>query len=165
MRLAGPREVDYLSRLYRSRNNRVIAGVAGGLGEYFDVDPVIVRLLFVLLSFAGGNGLLVYIVAWILIPERPRVTMQEPSYSQAGDVPYGSEEPPRFGNGSDYVESSTTTNGDRYRLLGAILLIVGLVLLAERTSRWFNLAWLDPAWLLPIGLIVAGFAVLVKGRR
>jgi len=56
-------------RLYRSKKNRVIAGVCGGIGEYFNIDPTLVRLLWVLFIFAGGSGLLAYIIAWIIIPE------------------------------------------------------------------------------------------------
>ena len=56
--------------LTRSRHNRMVAGVAGGLGEHFNVDPVLFRLLFVILTIAGGAGLLVYAAAWLLIPER-----------------------------------------------------------------------------------------------
>lgn len=49
----------------------MIAGVCGGIGEYFEVDPTIIRLLWILFIFAGGAGILAYIVAWIVIPERP----------------------------------------------------------------------------------------------
>lgn len=55
--------------LRRSRTDRVISGVSGGLGEYFEVDPVIFRVLFAVLSFFGGIGLLAYGLAWLLIPE------------------------------------------------------------------------------------------------
>ena len=58
-------------RLYRSRESRMIAGVCGGLGEYFDMDPTIVRLILVTAALVGGSGLLAYILAWIIIPERP----------------------------------------------------------------------------------------------
>ncbi len=58
-------------RLYRSPDDRVIAGVCGGLGEYFAVDPVILRLILVVLILFGGSGLVLYILAWILIPRRP----------------------------------------------------------------------------------------------
>lgn len=58
-------------RLYRSRTNRMIAGVAGGLGEYFGIDPTLVRLLFVVFAVFVGGGLLAYIIMWILIPEEP----------------------------------------------------------------------------------------------
>src|SRR5512137_692366 len=58
-------------RLYRSRQQRILAGVCGGLGEYFDVDPVFVRILAVVLFFAHGVGLIAYIVAWIAMPKAP----------------------------------------------------------------------------------------------
>ena len=58
-------------RLYRSRENRVIAGIAGGIAEYFNIDPVIIRLVFILLLFAGGMGIIMYLLAWILVPENP----------------------------------------------------------------------------------------------
>lgn len=56
------------SRLYRSRSQKMLAGVCGGLGEYFDVDPVLIRLLFVVTSFISGVGILAYIVLWIVVP-------------------------------------------------------------------------------------------------
>ena len=55
--------------LRRSRTDRMISGVAGGLGEYFGVDPVIFRVLFAVLSFFGGVGLVMYGLAWLLVPE------------------------------------------------------------------------------------------------
>lgn len=58
-------------RLYRSRDDRMIAGVCGGLGEYFSIDPTIVRLILLFLMLWGGGGVLVYILAWIVIPEQP----------------------------------------------------------------------------------------------
>ena len=58
-------------RLYRSKNNSMIAGVCGGLGEYLDIDPTFIRLLWVLFILAGGSGVLAYIIAWIVIPQHP----------------------------------------------------------------------------------------------
>jgi len=58
-------------RLYRSRNDRMISGVAGGLADYLNVDATIVRLLFVFFALAGGPGLLVYIVMLLVVPEEP----------------------------------------------------------------------------------------------
>jgi phage shock protein C len=55
-------------RLYRSEKDRMIAGVCGGLGEYFEVDPVIVRLIFIFVGMAGGSGLLIYLVLWLIVP-------------------------------------------------------------------------------------------------
>ncbi|MCX5975234.1 MAG: PspC domain-containing protein [bacterium] len=64
--------MDAPKRLYRSRRNRMIAGICGGLGDYLSVDPTIVRLIWIVGLFAGF-GFLAYLVAWILIPEEPAI--------------------------------------------------------------------------------------------
>jgi phage shock protein C len=58
-------------RLYRSRTNRKIAGVCGGLGEYFGVDPVIFRIVLLALLLGAGSGVLLYVIFWIAVPEAP----------------------------------------------------------------------------------------------
>ena len=57
-------------RLYKSSTNRVLCGICGGIGEYFNIDPTIIRLIFVLFVFGVGSGLLAYIVAAIIMPEQ-----------------------------------------------------------------------------------------------
>lgn len=49
--------------------NRMVAGVAGGLAEYFDVDPTLIRALFVIVTLLGGSGVLIYIILWLIMPE------------------------------------------------------------------------------------------------
>lgn len=56
-------------KLYRSRSNRVIGGVCGGLAQYLGIDPTVVRLIMALVTFVGGMSLLVYLIAWLIIPE------------------------------------------------------------------------------------------------
>ena len=58
-------------RLYKSRNDKMLGGVCGGIAEYFDIDPTLVRLGWVLFCALGGSGILAYIVAAIVIPEQP----------------------------------------------------------------------------------------------
>ena len=58
-------------QLYRSRTSRKIAGVCGGLGEYMNLDPTVVRLIWVLLFFFAGVGILAYLIAALIIPENP----------------------------------------------------------------------------------------------
>lgn len=61
-----------MRRLYRSRTNRMIAGVCGGLAEYFKIDPTIIRVIAVILLLPGGvPGLLPYVVLWIVVPNNP----------------------------------------------------------------------------------------------
>ena len=62
-------ETKEIKRVYRSKKNKMLAGVCGGIAEYFAIDPVLVRLLFVLLLFMGFVGIIVYLVAWLIIPE------------------------------------------------------------------------------------------------
>jgi phage shock protein C len=63
------------TRLYRSRDNRMIAGVCGGIAEYFNVDPVLIRAIAVLLLIPGGlPGFIPYVILWILVPEKPAGT-------------------------------------------------------------------------------------------
>jgi phage shock protein C len=56
-------------RLFRSRKERILGGVSGGLGNYLNVDPVLIRVVWAILFFAAGAGFLAYILAWIIIPE------------------------------------------------------------------------------------------------
>jgi phage shock protein C len=58
-------------RLYRSRTNRKLAGVCGGLAQYFTTDATLIRVLFVVLALLGGPGLVLYLLMWILVPEEP----------------------------------------------------------------------------------------------
>lgn len=58
-------------KLYRSQSERMIGGVCGGLGDYFDIDPTLVRLAFVIFALAGGPGLVAYLILLIIVPEEP----------------------------------------------------------------------------------------------
>jgi phage shock protein PspC (stress-responsive transcriptional regulator) len=62
---------DSSRRLYRSRRNQVIGGVAAGVAEYFDIDPTIVRIAWALLAIAWGTGVLLYLICWLVIPLNP----------------------------------------------------------------------------------------------
>lgn len=63
--------MDTNKKLYRSNNDRMLAGVCGGLGEYFHIDPVIIRLIFALIAFGGGAGLWIYLIMALVIPNNP----------------------------------------------------------------------------------------------
>ncbi len=58
-------------KLWRSRTDRKIAGVCGGLGDYFQIDSLWMRLLFILFFLVGGSALLVYLVMWLIVPNEP----------------------------------------------------------------------------------------------
>lgn len=73
-----------MKKLYRSRKDSKIAGVCGGIAEYFNVDPTIIRLLAVLTIFFGGGGIIAYIIAWIIIPLEPLGENSFSSNSRSG---------------------------------------------------------------------------------
>jgi phage shock protein PspC (stress-responsive transcriptional regulator) len=60
-----------IKRLYRSRTERMIGGVCGGLANYLNADPTLIRLLMVLFALAGGPGLIAYLILWIVVPLEP----------------------------------------------------------------------------------------------
>jgi phage shock protein C len=63
-----------IKRLYRSRNERMLAGVCGGLAQYLNADPTLIRLLFVVFALAGGPGIIAYLIFWIVVPLEPKDT-------------------------------------------------------------------------------------------
>ncbi len=61
-----------IKRLYRSKRDKVLGGVCGGIADYFEMDPVMVRLVWVLFTLVSmGFGIIAYIAAWIIVPEEP----------------------------------------------------------------------------------------------
>jgi phage shock protein C len=143
-----PKNMETQKKLYRSKTNRVIAGVAGGLGEYFAIDPVIFRVLFVALAFAGGSGLLLYIIGMLVIPEASGVTtaQSEVVIDKEGKV-------------------QNTAQGwlvDRRNLIGLLIVVVGIIALLNQVAplHWFR--W-DFFW--PIVIIIVGAYLIMKNRR
>jgi phage shock protein C len=63
--------MDSTRKLYRSKSDRVLAGVCGGLAQYFNLDATLIRVLFVLLAVLGGSGLVLYVAMWIIVPNQP----------------------------------------------------------------------------------------------
>lgn len=72
-------------RLYRSDKQRILGGICGGLGEYFGTDPVWFRLGFVVLTVAGGSGILIYLVMWLIVPRAP--ADYNPPNTSSGSLP------------------------------------------------------------------------------
>ncbi len=64
--------MDPTRKLYRSRPDRKLAGVCGGLAEFFSLDPTLIRVLFVILALAGGSGIVIYLAMWIMVPNQPQ---------------------------------------------------------------------------------------------
>lgn len=137
------------ARLYRDSRNQVIGGVAAGLGRYFNIDPILVRILFVLLAIFGGGGLIIYILLWIFVPDDQNLTIYnnpsgDPTYdeTQSGETPG----PP------------TSLEAKRGSLIaGLILITLGALFLVDRF-----VPHIDFADLWPLLLVVGGVALILN---
>jgi len=144
-------------RLYRSRDDRMLFGVAGGMAEWMDLDPAIVRLVWALLILAGGVGLLLYIVAAIVIPEAP-YGMAAPPPGDPGAT--GSAEPGASSTDQSRWEARQARRAARRQnsnpgiIFGLILVVLGGWFLLQRYAPSLDLSWFGPGALIVIGLVL-----------
>jgi phage shock protein C len=149
------------SGLFRSRTDKVIGGVAGGIARSLNADPAIVRLIFAILVIFGGGGLLLYLILWIAIPEEPfeflKGTMpsgtpgagpesqaQSEPQSQSASEPFKPPYyPPRRNNGA--------------LIVGLVLILVGLVFLGRHIFPGFYISF-HTFW--PVIIVIAGLALI-----
>ncbi|MEJ2053701.1 MAG: PspC domain-containing protein [Calditrichaceae bacterium] len=122
-------------RLYRSRANRMIAGVCGGFAEYLNIDPVLVRIAWLAFTFLGGSGLIIYIIGIIIIPENPE----------------------------SYVESEPREKrNDSGLFWGSLLILIGAALLLKQFGffYYFNIWHLPWKAIWSVLLIIIGILML-----
>lgn len=153
-------------RLYRSESDRMIWGVCGGLAEYFGIDPIIVRIVAVLLIFARGIGLLAYLVLAIVVP-REGSKSDEPSDTIKENVEgmketateLGNEIRSTFAKGEEKPEAVNRTHQHGTNIVGIILIVIGIFFLLANFGllNWFSWDVFWPLVLVAIGaLIIAG---------
>lgn len=155
-------------RLYRSTQDRLLAGVCGGLGEYLDVDPTIVRLVFILICLAGGSGLLIYLILWLVIPSDKDLAMGAATETvmKKNAAEMKQKAKAVVAEFKTSAQKSTTqlktdepqTNNHRQNLswLGIVLITWGGLLLLR------NLGWLPTYLIWPVVLMVLGLFVLTR---
>ncbi len=151
-------------RLYRSRSDRMIWGVCGGLAKYFNIDPTIIRLIAVLSILVGGGGILAYIILAIVVP------LEESTATEPRDViKENVEEIKETASGlgreiqSTFTKEETTkAHHDGLTILGIIIVIIGvLFLLSSLKVLW----WFRWSYLWPLILMALGVLIIVSARR
>jgi len=130
-------------RLYKSRTERMVDGVCGGIAEYLGLDVTLIRIVWVLLTLFGGTGIVLYIVAMIVMPAAPVTTP-------------GAE-----------IPATPRSHGANGKFWGALLIAFGALLLLDNLGipiwhRWWGFSW---SVVLPLLLILAGVAFLYGGRN
>jgi len=151
-----------MKRLYRSRKNRMLGGVCGGIAEYFEIDPVIVRLIAVALFFVGGSAVLAYIIALIVIPYEPvQIAAASPAVNLS--TPAAADPAPA-------AEAPRSAASESIPLfLGVVLIVLGVLFLMH------NLPFFSPfySWarhyvrhfFWPSILIVFGVFLIARGWK
>jgi phage shock protein C len=156
-------------RLYRSRSQRVIFGVCGGLAEYFGIDPVIVRVIAVLSIFISGLGILGYIIMAVVVPlessqgttpqEVVRENVEEMK-ERAGEL--GREIQSAMGREGDKSEAEKKTHHYRRNIFGIILIVLGILFLLASLDLFWWLAW---RYVWPLILVAIGALIIFGTRR
>ncbi len=145
-----------MKKVFRSRRDKVLGGVCGGLGIYFDIDPVLIRIIFVLSGLFHGFGVIAYIILWIIIPDEPLVF---PGFNTADqtDTENSSGSPENTAPSQNPIPHSS----DSGRMVaGIFLIILGLLFLSHRFFYFFHIRDI-----LPFGLLLLGIILLVNSFR
>lgn len=137
-------------RLYRSRKDKMIGGVCGGLAEYFDIDPVIVRAFFIVATFAWGSSLIGYIVLWIIVPFSPVDFRDTTKHETENEIELENED--------DNLYREKKKQKKR-AIFGIAVIFFGILLLVD------NLFWIvDFKFVLSFAMIGLGLYILLKTR-
>ncbi len=143
-------------KIYRSTENRIIGGVAGGIAEYFETDPVIVRIIFIFLCFGAGGGFLIYLFLWFFIPEKDghsTTHMPEHKHSEAGHPEHHAEH-----HAGHVHPTHRKENG--HGVAGFLLIILGILFLVNNIFPRYSF---HKFW--PLILIFIGAAIIARRRN
>lgn len=120
------------NKLYRSKANRLIGGVCGGIAEYFNIDPILIRIAWVFITLFAGAGIIAYVIALIIIPDNP---VQQS------------------------LPSSGKNSGDFSKFFGSLLIIVGGIILLKQLGVFYNFHWWAVPWQGLFAVLLVGFGV------
>lgn len=164
-----------MERLHRSRRNKMLLGVCGGLSEYMHIDVVIIRIVSIL-ALLMGWGLIVYIIAALIMPEdkgyTPDSTQWGQDHSRQTNSSTYSNPDVKTGNNDDFVndfyndadnwDRPAKYNSEKNRLvLGAILVGIGVLVLGKQ----FMPALFQLRFLLPLFLVIIGGIIVYQGKK
>lgn len=142
-------------RLYRSTSDRIIGGVAAGLAEYFKLDPLLVRLLFVVFTIIGGGGIIIYLILWIATPDKPFIDHISQNSKNMENHTNQEEHPYTSGNpaGQEKNKEKNVEQRQRGNLIGGLVLItIGAIFLLDQFIPRVDFGDLWPIILIAIGI-------------
>lgn len=145
-------------KFYRSREGKIIAGVCSGLAKYFDIDPVIMRLIFIVLTVFNGIGLVVYIILALITPyeDTPTASPKENMDDLANGVKSAA---------AKIKQENMSGHYDRPRIwLGVVVIFIGLAILVNNYAPT-PLSWMIRGMFWPLAVIALGLFLLFKNNR
>lgn len=143
---SGSYETRKTKKLYLSQEDKMIAGVCGGIAEYLNIDAIWVRLVFLITMFTSGVGLIAYIIFWILVPENPNQKRSERTVAEE-----------KVSEISEKIKDTKVESSSGRYIGGLILIAIGGIFLFE--ELFWSINW-DFIW--PVLLIGLGIYILVK---
>ena len=144
-----------MQKLYLSTTDRKIGGVCGGLGEYFEIDSLVIRLLFLLLTVTGGAGIILYIVMAIIVPQEGAKEERKKEKEE---------------NGIKEAEAEGMAGGPKNRkwhaetrsVIGFIIVLIGLNILFEQVFKFSPLYWINWGVVWSLIIIVIGLKLFSR---
>ena len=147
-----------IKKLYRSKKDRIIFGVCGGMGEYFEVDSLIIRFLFILLSFTGGAGVIIYILLAIIMPKEGGAEARKSEKKLEEMIGETQEKTQEF---AKELKRKEWRSGAR-DIIGLIIVLIGLNVLFEQVFKFSPLSWINWGVIWAVILILIGLRLASK---
>jgi phage shock protein PspC (stress-responsive transcriptional regulator) len=153
-------------KLYRSTLDKMIGGVAGGLAEYFDIDATLVRVLFVVVVFLGGGGIIAYIILWIVVPQKPyelpKFSFTDSPKGESGSSNFSAEQTKSdsFSISNGGVATSVSQTNSKQIWIAIVLMVIGGLFLLDNIFPRFDF---DHFW--PVILIGIGIGLLLNAKK
>ncbi|NLF51545.1 MAG: PspC domain-containing protein [Leptolinea sp.] len=141
------------NRLTRPENGRILGGVCAGVANWIGLDVTLVRIIFLILGFMTGSGLLIYLILWVVIPSSTEIPGNQTDWSmRAGQMR------------DDFIQATSKPNMDALKIFGGVLVALGgFYLMKEIQPEWFY--WANKSVLWAIALIVIGAVFIIRALR
>jgi phage shock protein C len=145
-------------KLYRSKTNRVIFGVCGGLGEYFETDPLLMRILFVILSFINGVGLIAYLILAVVVPEQNGEKKSKKNGSAMEEVQERTQEIAEEIKDNNWLKSAKN-------ICGLVIVLIGMNILFEQVFQYSLFTWVNWGIIWGLVIVLIGLRIISRSNK
>jgi phage shock protein C len=149
------------SPIYRSEKNKILGGICGGLGEYFGIDPTIIRIIFVLLTIFGGSGILIYLVLWMILPSESQTEFNKDHIKN--NMNEVKEKVQQFAHDiRKGAQDGQVNQPEQRNWLAFIVILLGVIFLLNNFG-FGDLINIGKLW--PLILVALGVSIIMKRKN